>query len=125
MELIVIVLNKVEVIDDLLLKFMDLDIKGATVIDSRGMGHIVADFFSMFAMFRGLDMGKDYNSKTIFTVSDSPRDKENMLIALNEVVGDINAPDTAILFTVPISDVQGVNFHPQPSDLLGDADKES
>lgn len=109
MELIFIVLNKPEVLEELLTRFMDKEIKGATVLDSSGMGHLVANQFSMFSMFAELGEEKATNSKTIFTVVQSVEEREKVLAVVESVLGDISKPDTAIFFSVPIGFQKGIN----------------
>lgn len=109
MELVFIVLNKPEVLEELLTLFMDKNIKGATVLDSSGMGHLVANQFSMFSMFAELGEERATNSKTIFTVVQSAEERDKVLAMVESVVGDISNPDTAIFFSVPIGFQKGIN----------------
>lgn len=110
MELIVIVLNKTDVLNELLSKLVDKNIKGATVIDSGGMGHIMAHNFPMFAMFAELEDERENNSKTIFIVSNDTKDRQTISQTVEEVCGDLQRPDTAIIFGLPVSFAQGIHF---------------
>ena len=106
MELLVLILNKVELLDDLLSYFVEAGVSGATVIDSVGMGRIIATM-PIFAGFRDLMVGNRPNNKTIMAVVDS-----EMVPALEDgigkVLGDISEPGTGLLFTLPISNVKGL-----------------
>ena len=68
MELLVIVLNKIELLNDMLSVMVEVGITDATVLDSGGMGHILAYEVPIFAGLRQLlgDSG-NYN-KTIFAL---------------------------------------------------------
>ncbi len=110
MEAIIVVLNKTDLLDELLTDFVAKDIRGATVIDSSGMGHLIANQFPMFSMFAEVGAEKEGNSKTIFTISDDENDRHLILQSLEEVVGDLSAPDTAILFTLPVNFSAGITF---------------
>lgn len=107
MELVVIVLNKTDLLTDILTQFVNEDIEGATVIDSSGMGRLVADYFPMFSMFAEMEKDKESTSKTIFTVVHSEEERGRVLKALENVVGDITVPDTAIFFTLPVGFAKG------------------
>lgn len=108
MELVFIVLNKPEFLEEILSRFVDKEIKGATVVDSSGMGHLVANQFPMFSMFAELGDSKIENSKTIFTVVQSPEERQEVLTSVESVLGDISNPDTAVFFSTPVSFQKGI-----------------
>lgn len=105
MESVFIVLNKTDQLEEILALFIQYDIKGATVFDSSGMGHLVAHQFPMFSKFAELGEDKASNSKTIFTVVHSEEERKEVLSIVESVLGDLSEPDTAIFFSMPI------NFH--------------
>jgi anti-anti-sigma regulatory factor len=43
MKLLVLFLNKVEKLEEVLEGYLEIDITGATVVDSVGMGHILSE----------------------------------------------------------------------------------
>lgn len=108
MEAVFIVLNKPELIKDVLSLFLDYEIHGATVLDSAGMGHLIANQTPMFSMFAGLSNAEEDNSKTIFTIVKNDHERDLALNALEQVVGDLSEPDSAILFTVPVGFQKGL-----------------
>lgn len=110
MELVVIVLNKTDLLNDLLTQFMENDLAGATVVDSSGMGHIIANQFPMFSMFAELSEEREANSKTIFKVIDTVEERNKTVAILEEVCGDLEDPDTAIIFTLPVNFQKGINY---------------
>ena len=109
MELAVIILNKTECLEDLLLRFRDEKIQGATIVDSKGMAHSLCDEYNELRLFASLRMLLDpehKESKTIFTVI---REEQRADISriVNEVTGGLNKPDTGVLFTVPVGYTEG------------------
>src|SRR5699024_7655579 len=109
MELVVIVLNKTDVLDEILTAFVNYKVTGATVLDSSGLGHIISNRFPMFSMFAELKDEKAGNSKTIFTVVEDEKERDEVLEAVESVLGDISVPDTAILFSLPVSFTKGID----------------
>lgn len=112
MQLLLIVLNKVEKLDDLLEKLMEHGFTGATIINSTGMMKALAKNMENYPIFGSLrfliNLERD-ESKTIFMVlKDELIDKAKDTV--KEVVGDLSEPDTAILFTIPVSSVEGIGF---------------
>lgn len=112
MELLVIVLNKTEYLTDILDGFVKAGIRGATILDSAGMGHLIANHFPFFASFADLRSDREQHSKTIFTVVNSCDEKDNAIQVVDEVLGDISKPDTAFLFSVPVNFVKGISIPP-------------
>ncbi|WP_161879361.1 hypothetical protein [Alkalibacterium sp. MB6] len=109
MELVIIVLNKTDVLDELLTAFVEYKVTGATVLDSSGMGHIISNRFPMFSMFAELKDERKANSKTIFTVVENESEREDVLHAVESVLGDITEPDTAIFFSLPVNFTKGID----------------
>jgi len=113
MQAVFIVLNKPNKLDTLLKRFVEIGIKGATILDSMGMGGFLVcsdcedvPFFSSLRMM--LNEGKPLN-KTIFSVIEDYQ--LNPLIEIfEETVGKLNSSNTGIIFTVPISQVIGGKF---------------
>ena len=108
MKLLVIILNKTEVLDYLLESLSVAGIKGATIIESSGMAKALSKVEGSFvgSSLRGLFMGEDQDNRTIFSVI-----KDNQLDDARKVVyntvGDLSEPNTGIMFTVPIDYAEG------------------
>jgi len=108
MQLVFIVLHKVELLDKLLARFHEAGF-GATFCDSKGMEqeliehnehHILGSLHRLFNPTRK-------ESKVIFTaVAD---DKVEAVAAIvREMTGGLDQPDTGVLFAVPISYAEGL-----------------
>lgn len=112
MKMLIMVLNKVDALEDILEKFSEAGLKGATVIDSQGMARVLTNsdpdklpLFGSLAML--INENRPYN-KTIFTVLED--NKVSLAVeAIESVVGDLSKPDVGIVFTVPIDFVQGIH----------------
>ena len=107
MQLLLFVLNKEEHLDEILELFLELDITGATIIDSVGMGRILAHDIPIFAGFRNLMHESRAGNKTIFTVVDDA--KIPMVIKnIEQICGSLDEPGAGILITIPIGQVIGL-----------------
>ena len=112
MKLFVLILSRVEKLDDLMTEFAHKDICGATILDSVGMARELygsahdEEEISFLGSIRGFLNGPRQGSKTIFTVC---RDEQVDVIikAVEKIVGDLSEPDTGIMFTVPLDFVRG------------------
>lgn len=112
MNVLFIVLNEIESLDDILDSFIDIGVKGATIIDSQGMGSAITNsgrgseqFFGAIRTF--LDNARPYN-KTIFTVIEDEETLVKAVSTVKAILGDINKPGVGMMFTLPVGDVYGL-----------------
>lgn len=113
MNVLFIVLNKVEYLDDILDSFVEIGISGATIFDSQGMGSALnpdgrgnEPFFGMLRHL--LDESRPYN-KTIFTVIDNDELLDKAVKSVKNIVEDIHKPGVGMMFTLPVGNVYGMN----------------
>ena len=109
-QVLVTVLNKIELLDRLLDEFEKVGVSGATVISSVGMAHALAEheeshFISSFRAFFDVSHSE---SKTVFIVC-SDEMAEKAMDAVRRIVGDLNEPDSAIMFSVPLLYIEGIS----------------
>jgi nitrogen regulatory protein P-II 1 len=107
MKLLIVILNKVEKLEEVLEGFIEIGITGATVIDSIGMGHILSEEVPIFAGLRFMFTGNKPHNKTIFSAIRDEKEKPAIEL-LRNILGDINQPGTGIVFTIPIERVEGL-----------------
>ncbi len=111
MKLLVFILNKPEKLDRLLKELANAHLTGATVFNSSGMASQLSktndeSLSSIFGSLRHLLKDNQKENKTIMMVVKEERIPDIERI-INEVVGNINEPNTGILFTVPIDFIRG------------------
>lgn len=109
MKALFLVLNKTEKLNDILEKFMEVGVTGATILDSQGMGSALIE--GKIPLFGGvlrsvMDNNRPYN-KTIFTLV---KDEKLMEIkdAVRSVLGDMNKPGVGLMFSVDVDNVTGI-----------------
>lgn len=108
MLLLICVLNKTECLEDILTEFAANGIHGATVLESRGMAHILAEaseFRIMDSIVKLLNLDNS-ESKTFFMVIKNEMLPEVSDI-INDVTGGLDRPDTGVIFTVPVNYTEG------------------
>jgi nitrogen regulatory protein PII len=108
-----IVLNQVSLLDEILERFVQVGVKGATVLDSQGMGgammHGSGKNVPLFGSLRSLmDNARPYN-KTIFTVLDSEELVEKTVAAVQDALEDLSPAGLGFMFSVPIGKVYGMS----------------
>ncbi len=109
--LVVIVLNREEFLDELLEGFLELDVRGATVIDSVGMGQIISHDIPIFGGLRSLMTGARPDNKTILTVVNE--DKVLPIVeTFEQVCGSLDEPGIGLVFALPVEFVKGLPKNP-------------
>ena len=108
MKLLVLILNKVEKLEEVLEGFVEIGITGATALDSVGMGHILCEEVPIFAGLRFMFAGARPHNKTIFSVIKDEKEDE-VIGLLRKILGDLNRPGTGLVFTFSLDRVEGLS----------------
>ena len=107
MQLLVAVINHEERVDEILAGFVELGISGATVVASKGMGRLLSSDVPIFAGLRSLSARSRPGNQTLFCVTDEEK-VEAAIALIQEVCGNLDAPGTGIVFTMPVTRVVGL-----------------
>ena len=107
MKLFVYVLNRTEKLQEVLAAYVEVDIPGATIIDSVGMGRVLTSEIPVFAGFRDIIQSREGNRMILSVVEDDARIDE-LLLLIEEICGPFDEPGAGISFTVPIENVRGL-----------------
>ena len=107
MELLVAVINHAELVDEVLAGFLELGIRGATVLESRGMGRVLSRDVPLLAGVEQLRGGARPENRTIFCVVAAAQ-AEAAIAMVQEVTGSLQRAGAGIVFTVPVSRVVGL-----------------
>lgn len=108
-EFYIIVLEKTEAHEKLISALNNRGIKGATSVTSNSMESSLAtqEDSHIISALRAFMTADRVESKTIFGVCIKEK-VTDISAALNEVLGDINRPNTAMFVSLPISSVDGI-----------------
>ncbi|MBN1407766.1 MAG: hypothetical protein JW956_08255 [Calditrichaceae bacterium] len=106
MKLIIFVLNQEERLEEILEAFLELGINGATILDSIGMGRILAHDIPIFAGFQNLLHDTRPGNKTILSVV--PENKVDRIIqAIEQIIGSLDEPGNGVFICMPIDIIKG------------------
>lgn len=108
MHLLIAVINQEEKLEDVLAGFLEIGVTGATVINSEGMGRLLASEVPIFAGLAALQRRTRPRNQTLFTVIQDEAKVDAALALLQEVCGSLDQPGTGIAFTIPVSRVVGL-----------------
>jgi len=107
MKLLILILNKVEKLEEVLEGFLEVGVTGSTIIETVGMGHILSEEVPIFAGLRFMFAGAKPHNKTIMAVVKEDK-VEPVIHVLRKILGDLNKPGTGIVFTVDVERVEGL-----------------
>lgn len=110
MYLLLLVLNNENHVKEILEKFIDIDVRGATVINSQGMGRIISEKVPIFSSLRSILSGEKnrVNNFTIFSAIKTEETLNKAIDVIFTVVKDINKPGTGILIVLPVIKIFGL-----------------
>jgi hypothetical protein len=96
--------------DDIIKQLAEAGVKGGTILDGTGMAKSLVNMeeLPIFDMLKALlaDEEKEACKVMLFVLKqDQVQDAKT---AIKEVIGDLTAPNTGIMFTVPIDDIEGL-----------------
>jgi len=107
MHLLIAVLNAPDKLDVILAGFVELGVRGATVIHSEGMGRVLSHNIPIFAGLQTLINRSGPENRTILTVIDADL-IEPVISLIQESCGDLEKAATGIIFTLPVDRVVGL-----------------
>ena len=112
-QMIIFVLNDLDKSAELLEAWEAAGARGITCINTTGLGNIrnnaeIADL-PFYLSLADILKSKQHHHCTFFTVVDSENLLEKLVQVAQDVTGGLDAPNTGILFTMPVSSVYGLS----------------
>lgn len=125
MKLMVLILNKTDVLDNLLEGLSAAGLGGATIIESSGLATTLSRLDSSFisSSIRAILSGAEDDNRTILSVIRNDQLDIARKVIYN-TVGDLSTPNTGILFTVPIDFVEGTRKNRRAFEELAEQEAE-
>ncbi|GIV96510.1 MAG: hypothetical protein KatS3mg057_1167 [Herpetosiphonaceae bacterium] len=116
LRLVILVLDNPELVREVLDAWNEAGAPGATVVHSIGMGRIergLRDDVPLFPSLKDMLEQDELHHRTLFTVVEGDDIINKIVEATETIVGDLNRPNTGILFTVPVDFARGVRRRQQ------------
>ncbi len=110
--LLVVVLNKTEKLENILERFVDVDVRGATIIDSTGMGRTLETEIPIFGTLQEIlnaGKGRRPENKTLFTVIKEEKTLRDAERVVKEELSEFKEAGTGIMFALPVLDFTGLS----------------
>ena len=108
MKLMIYVLNDVHLLDKFLIALKENNVRGATILNSTGMGRMLSenDDMNLFGSFKFLFDGPRSESRVILIALEDEQ-VECVLNIIETFAGDLSKPNSGIVFTLPIDYIKG------------------
>jgi len=109
MQMLMVILKKIELVDEIMQKLAESGVKGGTIVEGTGMANALTNMEDMpiFGMLRHLIVDEEkLVSKLLIFVLKNEQVKTTR-DTIKEVIGDLSEPNTGIMFSIPITDVEG------------------
>lgn len=111
MQLFVVILKKLEIVDELLNKLANVGVRGGTILDGTGMAKALSedDTSAFFKLFKDVfvEEVREKSKVMMFVLNDDqlPVVKETV----HTYIKSFNLPNTGIMFSLPVNFVEGLN----------------
>jgi nitrogen regulatory protein P-II 1 len=106
-QLLIAVINREEMVEEILAGFLEIGITGATLVSSEGMGRLLSAEVPIFAGVEALAARSRPRNQTLFSVIEDDALLERALRLIQEVC-TMAEPATGIAFAVPVTRVVGL-----------------
>jgi nitrogen regulatory protein P-II 1 len=107
MVLLVVILKDYRRVEEVLLGFLEEGVTGATVVEGRGMGQLLASDLPIFAGVRGMFPGSAVDSQVIISVMSDERARACLQL-VQKIAGPLEQPGAGVAFTVPLAGSLGI-----------------
>ncbi|RKZ31268.1 hypothetical protein DRQ36_02715 [bacterium] len=111
MYLLILVLEQNSLLPEILEKLLEAGVTGTTVLNSVGMGRLLAQYGKdspVGQVVKEKLRKGNYTNKTLFAVIRSEEILDRAVDTINELVGDLEKPDTGIMFTIKLDRAFGL-----------------
>ena len=111
--LVILVVDQIEHAPSLIEAWQAAGVSGLTIHESTGMGRalLYRDDLPLLPSLRTLFESDENTNRTFWAVVDDNFDLDGLFDATEAILGPLDAPNTGIMFTVPVGKVRGLHRH--------------
>lgn len=114
MQLLVAIISREDLLDEILSGFVDLGITGATIIRAEGMRSVLTSEVPIFAGLQSLLSRTRPTNHTLFSVIRDDAKVDAAIAMLDRVCGGLEGRGNGIVFTLPVGRAVGIEREPDP-----------
>ena len=111
--MIVFVLDNPDRCQEVLDAWEDVGARGITILESTGIGRVrkvgIRDDIPLMPSLSDLFKSAETHNRTLFSVVDDLDLAHDLVGAAQSVVGDLNKPNSGLIFIAPLVEIYGLN----------------
>jgi hypothetical protein len=109
MQLLILILKKIELTDEVIKQLAESGVKGGTILEGTGMANALVNMedLPIFGILRSLLEGDERESCKVMMFVLEEKQESIIRKTVKKVIGDLNKPNTGIMFSIPITQVEG------------------
>jgi len=115
--LVVLIVNDVNHCTPILDAWESAGVRGVTILPSSGLGRIrrgsLRDDLPLLPNLHDFLASEEQPSQTLFSVVDNQELVDRMIDLAQEIIGDLDNPNTGFLFVMPVLQAFGMGRHRQ------------
>ena len=110
MQLLVTILKKVDVMETLIENLAKAGVKGATILDGTGMAEALINMedLPLFGVLKRIISDEEREVSKVMMIVIKDDMVKDIIALIKAVAGDLNEPNTGIIFTVPVTHFEGI-----------------
>ena len=111
MQLVFLIIKRIELVDDIMQALASAGVRGGTVLDSLGMAKSISEMDNLPAIsaLRTILHGVDPAQKgKLLLIAVQEEQVEAARKAITDITGDLDIPNAGVLFGVPITFADGI-----------------
>jgi hypothetical protein len=110
MQLLILILKKIELMDEIIKHLAEAGVKGGTILEGTGMAKELVNMADLpiFDMLKHLLADEEKSSCKVMMFVLKEEQSANARRAVKKVIGDLNVPNTGIMFAVPVTFAEGL-----------------
>ena len=113
--MVVLIVDNVDNCPAILDAWEEAGVRGVTIIPSTGLGRVrragLLDDMPLMPSLEDLFEGDEVNHRTLISVVDSQEMVDKMVAIAQQVIGNLENPNTGLLFVTPVLQVYGLGKH--------------
>ena len=121
----IVIINNENILDDLITGWLDIGIKGATVLESTDFVQLISTHIPIFAGFRTLTGGGMHHNKTIIAAVEDKTIVDDAVNFLDSLCRKTGKPHQGVYFVAPLLQFGHLGKPLDPLDRKRDMEKKT
>lgn len=110
--MVLLIVNELDICSNVLVAWDAANAPGITILESTGLGRIrkasLRDDLPIMPGLSDLFRSREHRHRTLFSVVEGEEMVDRLIEISQDILGDLNEPDTGVLFVLPVSKAIGL-----------------